>query len=245
MPPLKTKQQLAKEQKASNARERQIAKQYLQSGPSIQNLYNAFTHWYNSIPFLGGQPETGNVYITGTPPAVGIKNLEKVYKVAKVAGELNKAISKRVTGMQNNIQPVIRTKIGDVEINDPNLLYHLDNGDYRGWIDVDGAYIKDGMLYPGKTRAPGQLDYTWWNRGKPFINTKTKRLMTASPNNPSMLRIRDQNYPIGQWNGQSGFVQNSEYVSAEPIDVSESTYIWDANYGYRKQIPVIKSLFDL
>lgn len=72
MPPLKTKQQLAREQKDSNARERQIAKQYLQSGPSIQNLYNAFMHWYNSVPFLGGQPETGNVYITGAPPAEAI-----------------------------------------------------------------------------------------------------------------------------------------------------------------------------
>ena len=124
MPPLKTKQQLAKEQKTSNARERQIAKWYLQSGPSISNLYNAFMHWYNSVPFLGGQPETGNQYITGTPPAVGIKNLEKVTKVAKVAGEINKAVSKGVKAVQKQKrQPIVRTKVGDVEIDNPQLAY--------------------------------------------------------------------------------------------------------------------------
>lgn len=100
MPPLKSKQQLAKEQKASNARERQIAKQYLRNGPSIQNLYNAFIHWYNSVPFLGGQPESGNEYITGTVPDAGIKNLAKLQKVSKVAGELNKAVSKGVQTVQ-------------------------------------------------------------------------------------------------------------------------------------------------
>lgn len=104
MPPLKTKQQRAKEQKASNARERQIAKQYLQSGPSIQNLYNAFTHWYNSVPFLGGQPETGNEYITGEPTIlpgrIGKFNPKNINSLQQALDEVPDDIFKMATGVE-------------------------------------------------------------------------------------------------------------------------------------------------
>lgn len=105
MTPSKTKQQRADEQKASNARERQIAKQYLQNGPSIQNLYNAFTHWYNSVPFLGGQHETGNVYITGEAPSAGMNNIQKLIRTARVAREFENVVA-------NGVQPIKKVKDG-------------------------------------------------------------------------------------------------------------------------------------
>ena len=40
---------------------------------------------------------------------------------------------------------------------------------------------------------------------------------------PGLLRVQEQNYPIGQWNGNSGFVLKSEYVTPEPIPVSKAS----------------------
>lgn len=88
------KRKRANAAKAANARERNIAKHYLNSGPSIGNLVNAVYHWYNSVPTLGGQNENGNITITGEPPAVGIKNFDKVIKVATLAGAMERGLSK-------------------------------------------------------------------------------------------------------------------------------------------------------
>ena len=97
MPPLKTKQQRAEEQKNSNARERQIAKQYLQSGPSIQNLYNAFIHWYNSVPFLGGYDESGNEYITGEAPNPSMRNVKSIIQPLR---RITKANAAKITARE-------------------------------------------------------------------------------------------------------------------------------------------------
>ena len=47
------KRERANAAKAANARERNIAQQYLNAGPNIINLAKAAYHWYNSVPLLG------------------------------------------------------------------------------------------------------------------------------------------------------------------------------------------------
>lgn len=59
--------------KAANARERNIAQQYLNAGPSIGNLARAAYHWWNSVPMLGGQDESGNILIKGDAPSPSYK----------------------------------------------------------------------------------------------------------------------------------------------------------------------------
>lgn len=133
--------------------------------------------------------------------------------------------------------PIIRTKAGDVEVDDPNLFYHLDRGDNVGAFSSNGAYVDNGMLYPGKSKDVSQTSYSWWNKGKPYaynVGEEPLTRMVTSSENPSLIKVRDQNYPIGQWNGKRGFVLNSEYVSSSPIDVSNSTYVFDPSYGWRK-----------
>ena len=88
------KRERANAAKAANTRERNIAKQYLNSDPSIGNLARAAYHWYNSVPMLGGQDESGNIIITGEPPSVGIKNFDKVLKVTTLAGAMERGLSK-------------------------------------------------------------------------------------------------------------------------------------------------------
>lgn len=139
----------------------------------------------------------------------------------------------------STISPTVRTKVGDVEINNPELLYHLDGGDGVGAFSNQGAYVQEGMLYPGIPKEASATPYSWWNLGKPYTAKKggepLPRLMTATVDDvPSMLHVRSQDYPVGQWNGKRGFVTNSEYVSSKPVNVSNATYTYDPSYGYRR-----------
>lgn len=146
------------------------------------------------------------------------------------------------------IKPQVRTKVGDVEIDSPNLLYHLDRGDGAGAFSTQGAYIEDGFLFPGTPKDASATPYSWWNKGKPYATAvqgqPMTRLMTTTEDTPGMLHVRSQNYPIGQWNGKKGFVLPSEYVNPEGVNVSGSTYTLDPNYGWRKvladDIPTIE-----
>lgn len=152
-------------------------------------------------------------------------------KSARIASELNKAV--KSTRLQPKVveNPVhTRFRLGDVEVNDPNLMYHVDNGDFTGFSG-NGAYVKDNMLFPGKTKQ-SQESYSWWNLGSPY-RTGQSRLLVTTKDNPNFIKVRDQNYPIGQWNGNKGFVTNSEYVSSNPIKIGNQ-YVWEPGYGYRK-----------
>lgn len=91
---LKNKRELADGAKKSNKRNAAIAKAYFNSTPNISNLAKAAYYWYNSIPMLGGKNENGNIYNTGEPPAVGIKNFDKVLKVATLTGMMERGLAK-------------------------------------------------------------------------------------------------------------------------------------------------------
>lgn len=55
-------------------KQRQIAWQYLQAAPSIQNLYNAAGAFWKSLPIVGVSASDMNPYVqTGIAPSPGIK----------------------------------------------------------------------------------------------------------------------------------------------------------------------------
>lgn len=54
-----TKQQKVNTAKQNNQREAQIAKNYFSQTPSVGNLARGVYHWWNSVPALGGQNESG------------------------------------------------------------------------------------------------------------------------------------------------------------------------------------------
>lgn len=168
------------------------------------------------------------------------------YRGLRVANELRRGI--RNTELQPRVvknTAHTRTKLGDVEIDDPNLMYHVDNGDYTGFSG-NGAYVKDGLLFPTQNES-GQTPYTWWNLGRPYRDNQS-RLLTVVKDNPNLLKVRDQNYPIGQWTGnptEKSFVTNSEYVSSKPIKIGNQ-YEYIPDYGYRriqKSIPTLEQAY--
>ena len=83
--------------KAANARERNIAQQYLNVGPSIGNLARAAYHWYNSVPWLGGKNENGNIIITGEAPSPGMRNPKSIVQGVKA---ITKANASKITPAQ-------------------------------------------------------------------------------------------------------------------------------------------------
>jgi len=85
------KRERANAAKAANARERNIAQQYLNAGPSIGNLARAAYHWYNSVPMLGGQNENGLIIIKGDVPTPGMRSSKAIAQSIKTITKANAA----------------------------------------------------------------------------------------------------------------------------------------------------------
>lgn len=84
-PDSKTQQQRAKQ---ANAREAEISKQYFNSTPSIQNLARGVYHWWNSVPMLGGQDESGNLVSTGVAPTPGFTKARNAQEALNIVEKL-------------------------------------------------------------------------------------------------------------------------------------------------------------
>ena len=86
-----TKQQRIDRAKQNNQREAQIARNYFSSAPSIGNLARGVYHWWNSVPALGGQNESGvqeynvasNPIVAAASPGGGIAKTGQLVKTAK------------------------------------------------------------------------------------------------------------------------------------------------------------------
>ena len=161
MPPLKYKQQLAKARKASNARELQIAKQYFQAGPSISNLYNAFMHWYNSVPVLGGQPEDGNLYITGEAPNPGMRNPKDIVQTAKSVVNIGNAI-KRNSKILQKLTKIAKSKSSNAiqPRNNTNILENPPQEIYVDFENLPGFSERDLALQQAMQDAGSGSTYS-------------------------------------------------------------------------------------
>ena len=184
--------------------------------------------------------------VMGAVGRVGSAVENGVDKVAANAELYNATRKSVVPEGYTTIAPKTMTRVGDVEIDNPNLLYHLDRGNSAGAFSNQGAYVEDGILFPGVAKKEGQLDYSWWNMGKPYATSvkgqPMTRLMTATKDTPGMLQVRSQNYPMGQWTGSKGFVLPSEYVNPEGVNVAGGMYNWRPGYGWRKEAEKVPSL---
>lgn len=250
--------------KAANARERNIAQQYLNAGPSIGNLASAVYHWYNSVPMLGGQNENGNIYITGTPPAVGIKNYANVNRVANVIGELRKSLqSMRVPKGYSVKTPTVRTKVGDVEVDNPGLNYRV------GTKEIIKDFKESGVVRAGKINSQNsnKVGGIQLRKKETFENPMFKEgsLWYQPSEEMNGLLVTSEPLVIATKNAQpvanggifnidgKTFVNNFGYrripAEGQILDATNTTpYIYDSSYGYRRALdesPIIKDAFRL
>lgn len=105
-----------------------------------------------------------------------------------------------------------------------DVMVHLDYGNNYGAFSSNGAYIEGGFLNPGSPKDPSQVGHTWFSREKPYaleINGKplTRAIIGMKENIPGLIRVRDSKVPLGQWDGNSGFVLSSEYATPESVDM--------------------------
>jgi len=248
-----TKKQTAKAQKEWNS---SFEKQALDYGQAIASGIGVGADMVSGLPIYSSLKGASTLSRAETPmdyvesglwlsPMIGTVG-KTAYDTAKPV--VNKAINNATVAwaLRNpqvpeefiTIKPKVITKVGDVEVNNPNILYHLDRGNGAGAFSNQGAYIEDGFLFPGTPKEPSTTPYSWWNKGKPFalgVNGQPMtRLMTATEDTPGMIHIKSQNYPIGQWDGKRGLVRNTEYVNPSAVNVSSSTYTLEPNYGWRR-----------
>lgn len=105
-----TKQQRIDRAKQNNQREAQIARNYFSQTPSIGNLARGVYHWWNSIPVLGGQNESGvqeynvasNPIVAAASPGGGIAKTGQLVKTAKEGYTRGKRLF-GFLGRKNNI----------------------------------------------------------------------------------------------------------------------------------------------
>lgn len=196
---------------------------WYQNGPSVENV-------------LGTTLGVGGLVFEAAPTVMegynAVRNVVKPYVLSRVMNSSLKSAQ-----MPPEFQ-FIRTNF-NLGKNSGRVI-RADIGNGKGAFTGTGAYIKDGFLYPGKTRVAGQRDFTWWNENElfsPGFRTKPfQRVFIANKSDiPGLSRVREMDEPVGQWRpgSKKAFVRKSEMVTAEPIDISNLTqYNYDPFLGY-------------
>ena len=110
----------------------------------------------------------------------------------------------------------------------------------------DGTKYDPDYLIPGKTKIAGQDDYIWFNEGQPFsmgVNGKQIQEFYIGDKDviPGLQHVRSSTKPIGQWNGSSGFVRNTEYVTNQWVPKKRLLhFVWDDTQQRYKLITISK-----
>ena len=216
---------------------------------SVQsNSYHPFIDIYNAIDYYTNATNPNSLIynpglITGEVPTPGFRKDALVEAVKKIgilrATKLLKDSKLLKAAKSIKEAPLIVRNINKgLNKGQKDLLYHLDYGDNIGSFSNKGAYIKNNKLVPGKSKNPDQLDYIWFNEGKPY-STAVKgksfnRAIIINKNDvPNLIRVRESKVPIGQWTGNSGFVTKAEMVTPSEVPL-QNAYIYN-----RKNIPLI------
>lgn len=162
---------------------------------------------------------------------------KRAYNTYQLGRLMNKTVS------TSEIPPQLRPFITNFKFGKGSgLVVRSDGGNGVGAFTDTGAYIKDGFLYPGKSRIEGQRDFTWFNEDELFTTKKLPRVFIANKSDiPGLQRVREMNEPVGQWiPGSRAFVRKSEMVTPEPIDITNLTqYNYNPDLGIyvRSDIP--------
>lgn len=133
---------------------------------------------------------------------------------------------------ESDLDKLIQNNYVDFQFNygkNSGKVIHTDYGDNSPGFtkNTTGASIENNKLYPGHNPNT-DTDYSWWNTDKPYaksINNKMFNRFISVDETPEFINIRQQNKPIGQWDGSKGFVQKSERVAENPIDLTNANII--------------------
>ena len=187
-----TKQQRIDRAKQNNQREAQIARNYFSQTPSIGNLARGVYHWWNSIPALGGQNESGvqeynvasNPIVAAASPGGGIAKTGQLAKTAKEGYTRGKRLF-GFLGRKNTISGNPRqTAFGRTLV---------DNAE-DAEILTDAPLTSKEAIEVSRNVAKKIWDEMWVNNRFPkIINPKkaeeAKKIATETPKQPADSKI--------------------------------------------------------
>ena len=187
-----TKQQRIDRAKQNNQREAQIARNYFSQTPSIGNLARGVYHWWNSVPALGGQNESGvqeynvasNPIVAAASPGGGIAKTGQLAKTAKEGYTRGKRLF-GFLGRKNNISGNPRqTAFGRTLV---------DNAE-DAEILTDAPLTSKEAIEASRNVAKKIWDEIWVNNRFPkIINPKkaeeAKKIATETPKQPADSKI--------------------------------------------------------
>ena len=187
-----TKQQRIDRAKQNNQREAQIARNYFSQTPSIRNLARGVYHWWNSIPALGGQNESGvqeynvasNPIVAAASPGGGIAKTGQLAKTAKEGYTRGKRLF-GFLGRKNTISGNPRqTAFGRTLV---------DNAE-DAEILTDAPLTSKEAIEVSRNVAKKIWDEMWVNNRFPkIINPKkaeeAKKIATETPKQPADSKI--------------------------------------------------------
>ena len=211
-----TKQQRIDRAKQNNQREAQIARNYFSQTPSIGNLAKGVYHWWNSIPALGGQNESGvqeynvasNPIVAAASPGGGIAKTGQLAKTAKEGYTRGKRLF-GFLGRKNTISGNPRqTAFGRTLV---------DNAE-DAEILTDAPLTSKEAIEVSRNVAKKIWDEMWVNNRFPkIINPKkaeeAKKIVSETPKQPADSKI---SVAKATNDGQSVRVKPTPKPSAEP-----------------------------
>lgn len=187
-----------------------------------QKIKNDYQYKYGSkSPYKGGELEIVSPefdILTGVRGLINSIPSNTLHPTTDVTDYINDQFIQRQMSFGKNSGKVIHADYGD-----------LHSGFTKG---TTGARVTDKGLVPGHNPNTG-IDYSWWNADKPYSysinNNKFTRYMSGNESDiPGIITVREQTYPIGQWNGKSGFVLKTEKVTPQTVPMDNiDTFQYD------------------
>lgn len=213
----------------------EIAKLYQQGkvkeAATREAEYAIYTGIGMAIPFLGAKAIKKVNNFIGPKVKKVIRNI-RLNTDKNIKNTINDALTFR-DNIDEEITSLINTKqIEDFSnygkhSNENNSFVHVDRNREGSVFTKNGAYIRDGYLYPGDPLMYDQKPYIWWNKNKRYSdlmqNTDGYTVTVITPQDaPDLMQVRSSKDPIGQWNGKNGFVTVNEYVTNQPVSLQNA-----------------------